>query len=207
MTSECATSENLNIWSMSFANPKYSRYVHGVRDTSHRQLVHPDHSVPTIRLRWASFGHTPRTLSIGNVQRSLIRHGNGASSWFRRAAEPELITQTEPQKLRRHTTCGHRGRVAFSDSKTETSACGSCAGRDSSHASLNRRYCLRATLHKRNIRTHDETCDNAQKLITGSTHDMQSNFSRVMRIKKTHTHTPGDLQLCWRRDPRCPTCA
>ena len=53
LTSECATSENLNIWSISFANPKYSRYVHGVRDTSHRQLVHPDHSVPTIRLRWA----------------------------------------------------------------------------------------------------------------------------------------------------------
>ena len=115
LTLECATSENLNIWSISFANPTYSRYVHGLRDISHRQLVHPDHPVPTIRLS----GHTQRTLSIGNVQRSLIRHGNGASSWFRRPAEPELMTQTEPQTLRRHTTCGHRGRVAFSYSKTE----------------------------------------------------------------------------------------
>ena len=52
LTSECATSENLNIWSISFANPNIGD-MSMASETSHRQLVHPDHSVPTIRLRWA----------------------------------------------------------------------------------------------------------------------------------------------------------
>ena len=48
----------------------------------------------------------------------------------------------------------------------------------------------------------EESCDNAQQLRTGSTHDMQSNFCCVMWIKTLHT--PDDLLLCWRRVPRCP---
>ena len=43
----------------------------------------------------------------------------------------------------------------------------------------------------------EESCDNAQQLITGSTHHMHSNFCRVMWLK--NTHAKDDLQLCWRR--------
>ena len=74
---------------------------------------------------------------MGNVQRSHTRHDNGASSWFRRAAERELMTQTEPQKLRRHTTWGHRGRVTFSNLKRKNNkrVCALRSSRQQSHVS------------------------------------------------------------------------
>ena len=145
------------------------------------------------------------------MQRSLIRHGNGASSWFRRAAEPELITQTEPQKLRRHTTCGHRGRVAFNYLKKRKQA---RVGVAQLTTAVTRHYTVDMVCASPNTNATfecddesakpqslfyylEESFDNAQQLRTGSTHDMHSNFCRVMWLK--NTHAKDDLLLCWRR--------
>ena len=137
-------------------------------------------------------------------QRSLIRHGNGASSWFRRAAEPELMTQTKPQTLHRHTTCGRRGRVAFSYSKTEKNkrVWELRRSRQQSRVTIQSIWSARHPTQTQHSNARRE-CDDAPQLMTGSTHDMQSNFCCVMWIKK-NTHTRDDLQLCWRRVPRCP---
>ena len=130
------------------------------------------------------------------TQRSLARHDNGASSWFRRPAKPGLMTQTEPQRLRRHTTGGHPGRVAFNYLKTRKQA---RVGVAQLTIAVTRHFTvdivcappytnarLECTTHARNHGGHfhysEESCDDAQQLITGSTHDMQSKFCRVMPI-------------------------
>ena len=101
--------------------------------------------------------------------------------------------------------------------KKKTSACGSCAAHDSSHASLYSRYGLRVTQHKCNIRMRRERETTEPLLLLGrivrqrTTTDNGVDASHAQQFLSCdvvkNTHAKDDLQLCWRRDPRCPTCA